>query len=88
MWGSPLLKKELLFLLKTLQIASHNARRQLDDDISGTFNLTGPIRYIHYDLSPTDANVVNAVIDASFSTVNDQTGYAQAEMMDNSNEKD
>ena len=62
----------------------HNARRQLDDDISGTFNLTGPIRYIHYDFSPTDANVVNSVIDASFSTsVNDQTGYAQAEMMDN-----
>jgi len=41
----------------------YNARRQTSDDISGSLDLTGPTRYLHYDFSPDQCNHIPTVID-------------------------
>ena len=47
-----------------------NARRDSDDLINPTSVIVneGPIRYLHYDFSPTKVNVLNNVIDNKFNS--------------------
>jgi len=36
---------------------------------AGTAVLTGPIRYLHYEISPTKTNAINTVLDISVSRI-------------------
>jgi len=62
----------------------YNARRQVDNDISGTINLTGPTRYLHYDFSPTFCNAAVGVIEAEVTdAVGSRSGFADVRIVDN-----
>ena len=62
----------------------YNARRQVDNDISGTINLTGPTRYLHYDFSPTFCNAAVGVIEAEITdSVGTRSGFANVNIVDN-----
>lgn len=62
----------------------YNARRQDNDDISGTIDLTGPTRYLHYDFSPTYCNAAVGVIEAEITdSVGSRSGFAEVQIVDN-----
>ncbi len=62
----------------------YNARRQNDDDISGTIDLTGPTRYLHYDFSPTFCNAAVGVVEAEITdSVGTRSGFANVKIVDN-----
>jgi hypothetical protein len=62
----------------------YNARRQNDDDISGTIALTGPTRYLHYDFSPTYCNHAPGVIESEITdAIGTRSGFANVKIIDN-----
>jgi hypothetical protein len=62
----------------------YNARRQADNDISGTINLTGPTRYLHYDFSPEYCNVAVGVIESEVTdSIGSRAGFAEVKIIDN-----
>ena len=60
-----------------------NARRIFDDEIvSATY--TGPIRYLHYDFSPTKSNVLYNVYDhVNTESIDGKGGFSETSIIDN-----
>tara|TARA_R110001599_G_scaffold161303_1_gene349767 strand:+ start:1467 stop:8513 length:7047 start_codon:yes stop_codon:yes gene_type:complete len=62
-----------------------NARRDTDNDVFNTDSLDtlGPIRYIHYDFSPTKANKLYNVIDMQLEeSIGSRGSYAETKAID------
>ena len=65
-----------------------NARRDTDDAINdgsgnATYNFKGPVRYLHYDYSPTKNNYINNVIDLEVEeSLGKKSSYAEIKVSD------
>tara|TARA_R100001463_G_scaffold64140_2_gene117229 strand:+ start:5089 stop:11445 length:6357 start_codon:yes stop_codon:yes gene_type:complete len=60
-----------------------NARRIADDEINSAV-YTGPIRYLHYDFSPTKSNVLYNVYDhANTESIDGKGGFSETSVLDN-----
>ena len=61
-----------------------NARRDSDDLVVGTANIVteGPIRYLHYDYSPTKVNALDNVLDNKLEqSVGNRGGYCETKIL-------
>lgn len=60
-----------------------NARRITDDEINSP-TYTGPIRYLHYDFSPTKSNVLYNVYDhVNTESIDGKGGFSETSVIDN-----
>ena len=60
-----------------------NARRIADDEINSP-TYTGPIRYLHYDFSPTKSNVLYNVYDhTNTESIDGKGGFSETSVLDN-----
>ncbi|HCI70101.1 MAG TPA: hypothetical protein DHV30_05710, partial [Balneola sp.] len=60
-----------------------NARR-ISDDLVSTPTYTGPIRYLHYDFSPTRANFAYNVFDhVNAESISGKGGFSESSILDN-----
>ena len=61
-----------------------NARRDSDDLVVGTANIIteGPIRYLHYDYSPTKVNILDNVLDNKLEqSIGNRGGYCETKIL-------
>ncbi len=59
-----------------------NARRDSDDDFNTAFVTEGPIRYLHYDYSPTKVNALDNVLDNKLEqSVGNRGGYCETKIL-------
>ena len=61
-----------------------NARRDSDDEVVGTSTILtqGPIRYLHYDYSPTKVNVLGNVLDNKLEqSIGNRGGYCETKLL-------
>ena len=60
-----------------------NARRIADDEINSP-TYTGPIRYLHYDFSPTKSNVLYNIYDhVNTESIDGKGGFSETSIIDN-----
>jgi len=60
-----------------------NARRITDDEINSP-TYTGPIRYLHYDFSPTKSNVLYNIYDhVNTESIDGKGGFSETSIIDN-----
>lgn len=61
-----------------------NARRDTDDDINTSRDYEGPIRYLHYDFSPTKSNILYNVYEhTNTESIDGKGGFSKSSIVDN-----
>ena len=61
-----------------------NARRDTDDEINTSRDYGGPIRYLHYDFSPTKSNILYNVYEhTNTESIDGKGGFSKSSIVDN-----